>query len=143
MDRSACKKIYEKFKVPCATCFESAKFSTTGNKPYLTVKCYCTECSEQNVEGLCLNEPDSDTGITIQIVLVDTRGESHDKRRQVKGCRREKICRELLNKKPAVWLNEAGEQMDFGAACPPSVPKATLRKLKQEAPTKDLLLDKV
>lgn len=138
------EKIYEKFKLPCAISFKRAKISTTGNKPYLTIKGYCTECSEQNVEGHCLNEPDSNTGITIEMVLVDSRGYPHEKRRQVKGSRREKIGTELLNKKPGVWLNEAGEQMDFGAAFPPSVPKlATLRKLKQEAVAKDLHLDKV
>lgn len=76
------------------------------------------ECSEQNLKGRYLNESESNTGITIEMVLVDTRGDPHEKRRRVKWSWREKIGTELLNKKTAVWFNEAGENMDFGTAFP-------------------------
>ncbi|RVE40187.1 hypothetical protein evm_015163, partial [Chilo suppressalis] len=135
--------LWSELKLPCPYAFKNAKINRNPGEVFLTIKGNCSEC-HAIINIYCVTKPTAD-GATFYISTFDSRGIVHDKKRQLRGDRRQRIGKELQGKSTYAWRrDEAKKLMTFGDVIPANLPSEEVaRKAKQETRDKELGLYKV
>jgi hypothetical protein len=104
---------------------------------YLTFDGYCRECCAK-IRGTLLKEPAKDVDVVVKVTIegLDPKAHTGEKRRQLRGIRRQRVADSLIDmRKDAItWRRkEAARLKQFGGKNPPMLPtNAVLRKAKEQ-----------
>lgn len=98
--------IWKQLKLPCCYAFKSAKINRIPGEIYLKIKGKCTECGAHfnayGMHGLTAE----DSYMEIHISTYDTRGISHNKKRQLRNIERSRVVKELHTTSTYSWRRE-------------------------------------
>jgi len=126
-------EIWKQLKLPCCYAFKSAKINRIPGEIYLKIKGTCAECGA-HFNAYSMHGPrDEDPYVVIHISTYDTRGITHNKKRQLRNIERSRVVKDLHATSAYGWRRErAKEIMTFGDIEPAHLySESVLRKAKQ------------